>query len=151
MTMTLRPITKENYRAACKLKVGAGQEHFVATNAVSIADSKFHPDWLCFGIYDDDAMVGFTMHGPDAEIQGQRWIIRLMVAAGLQGKGYGRQAMRLLLDEFRADPACQEVGICYMPDNDVARKLYASFGFVETGEMDEDEVVARLYFNEKGA
>ena len=32
----------------------------------------------------------------------------------------------------------------YNPENEVAKKLYASFGFVENGEMDEDEIVAVL-------
>ena len=30
------------------------------------------------------------------------------------------------------------------PENEVARRLYESFGFVETGEMDGDEVIAVL-------
>ncbi|MFT3894608.1 MAG: hypothetical protein QM730_23510 [Anaerolineales bacterium] len=40
--------------------------------------------------------------------------------------------------EFKA------VGISYEPDNDVARKLYASLGFVETGQILFDEVEAVL-------
>jgi diamine N-acetyltransferase len=144
MTITLREITKENYRAACKLKVGPGQEHFVASNAVSIADSKFHPAWQCFGIYADDLMVGFLMHGADDE--GQQWIIRLMVDEKQQGHGYGRVAMELILARLRADPACPQVGISYEPQNSVAQKLYASFGFLETGEVEEGETIARLDF-----
>ena len=34
--------------------------------------------------------------------------------------------------------------ISYEPENEVAKKLYASFGFVENGEMDDDEIVAVL-------
>jgi len=38
--------------------------------------------------------------------------------------------------------------VSYASDNDAVRKLYASVGFVETGEIDEDEdgieVVARF-------
>jgi diamine N-acetyltransferase len=40
------------------------------------------------------------------------------------------------------------VAISYEPGNDVARKLYASFGFYETGELDEGEVVALLRLRE---
>jgi len=32
----------------------------------------------------------------------------------------------------------------YEPENELAKKLYASFGFEETGEMDGDEIVAVL-------
>ena len=34
--------------------------------------------------------------------------------------------------------------LSYEPENEVAKKLYASFGFVENGEMDDDEIVAVL-------
>jgi diamine N-acetyltransferase len=148
MSVNLREITKENYRQATRLKVAPGQEGFVASNAVSIADSKFHPTFECLGIYDDDTMVGFLMHGLDDAGDGVRWIIRLMTDAAHQRKGYGREAMQQLLEMFRADPSCPGVGISYEPDNTVAQKLYASFGFVETGEMDDGETVARLRFEQ---
>jgi len=32
----------------------------------------------------------------------------------------------------------------YEPDNIVVKKLYESFGFVETGQTDEGELVARI-------
>ena len=37
------------------------------------------------------------------------------------------------------------------PENDVAKKLYASFRFAENGEMDEDEIVTvlRLYTDDE--
>jgi diamine N-acetyltransferase len=148
MSVNLREITKENYRQATRLKVASGQEGFVASNAVSIADSKFHPTFECIGIYDDDTMVGFLMHGLDDAGNGNRWIIRLMTDAAHQGKGYGREAMRQILERFRNDPTCKEVGISYEPANTVAQKLYASFGFVETGELDDGETVARLKFEQ---
>ncbi len=69
-----------------------------------------------------------------------------MVDRRYQGKGYGRAAMRLLLDRLRTIPGCDEVAISYEPENDVARRLYASCGFRETGEIIEGETVARLSF-----
>jgi len=35
------------------------------------------------------------------------------------------------------------VALSYDPQNTVARSLYASMGFVETGEISDDETVAR--------
>ncbi len=32
----------------------------------------------------------------------------------------------------------------YNPENEAAKKLYASFGFAENGEMADDEIVAVL-------
>ncbi len=72
----------------------------------------------------------------------QAFIARLMVDENHQGKGYGRFGMEKMLEIFRKDDRIHDLGISYEPENDVARKLYASLGFVETGKMLEGEVVA---------
>jgi diamine N-acetyltransferase len=144
MTMTLREITRENWEQCVRLSVLPEQERFVASNAVSLAQSKYEPEWIPLAVYDDE-MVGFVMYGvyPD---EGKHWIMRLMVDRRFQGKGYGRAAMQLLLDRLRAIPGCDEVAIGYEPENAVARRLYANFGFRETGEVFEGETIARLSF-----
>ena len=67
-----------------------------------------------------------------------------MVDEKSQGKGYGRFGMQKMLEIFRSDERIQEVGISYEPENEAARKLYASLGFEESGRMIEDEVEAVL-------
>jgi RimJ/RimL family protein N-acetyltransferase len=42
-----------------------------------------------------------------------------------------------------AEPDCPNVALSYVPENKAARALYASLGFVETGELEDDEIVAR--------
>jgi diamine N-acetyltransferase len=42
------------------------------------------------------------------------------------------------------------MALSYAPDNAVARTLYRSLGFIETGEADGDEVVARRPFARAG-
>ena len=34
--------------------------------------------------------------------------------------------------------------LSYEPENNVAKELYKSFGFEETGDMDEGEIIATL-------
>ena len=74
----------------------------------------------------------------------QAFIQRLMVDEKFQGKGFGRFGMEWMLEIFRADERIKTVGISYEPENDGARKLYASLGFVETGDVVEGEVMAEL-------
>jgi diamine N-acetyltransferase len=145
MTVTVREITRENWEQCVRLKVATEQESFVASNAVSLAQSKYETEWIPLAVYDDDEMVGFAMYGVYRD-EGKYWILRVMVDHRFQGKGYGRAAMGLVLDRLRATPGCDEVAISYEPENDVARRLYASFGFRETGEVVEGESVARLSF-----
>ncbi len=143
MTITLQEITRENWLQCARLKVLPEQERFVASNGVSMAQSKYEPEYTPLAVYDGDEMVGFMMYGVE-QSENKYWIMRVMVDHRQQGKGYGRAAMRLLLDRIRVIPGCDEVTISYEPDNEVARRLYASVGFRETGEIIEEEVVARL-------
>lgn len=149
--MSIRPVTKDNWRALARLNVRQDQTLFVASNAYSIAESQFgdeyegHWDLFPFGIYDGDLPVGFLMYGFNFEHPThQAFIQRLMVDQHFQGKGYGRFGMEQMIETFRADGRIKTVGISYEPENEAARKLYASLGFVETGEIMDGETAAFL-------
>ena len=147
----IRPVTKDNWNDLIKLNVRAEQKHFVASNLYSIAQAQFgddyqgHWDLFPLGIYADNAPVGFLMYALNFEHPKQQaFIQRLMVDEKFQGNGYGRFGMEKMLEIFRADERIAEVGISYEPGNEAARRLYASLGFAETGEMFEGETVAFL-------
>ena len=147
----VRPVTGGNWKELVRLKVRDDQTHCVASNLYSIAEAQFGEDFegkwdfYPFGIYDGDTPVGFLMYGYNFEHPKQQaFIMRLMVDEKHQGKGYGRFGMNWMLDRFRAEERIQDVAISYEPENDAARKLYASLGFVETGEMVGEEVLAVL-------
>ena len=149
----LRPVTKDNWRELIKLRVRDDQKNFVAPNVNSIAESQFgydeaeygHWDFHPFGIYESETPVGFLMYGFNFNHpQRQAFIIRLMVDDKFQGKGYGRFGMEQLISIFRGDERIRVVGISYEPENEVARKLYASLGFVEPGEVLDGETLAVL-------
>lgn len=149
--MELRPVTRENWEALVDLKVREDQKHFVASNLYSIAQSQFgeeyegHWELFPFGIYDGETPVGFLMYGLNLlHPKQQAFIIRLMVDEKYQGRGFGRFGMEKMIEIIRADERVGQVGISYEPENEGARRLYATLGFVETGEMVEDEVLAVL-------
>ena len=147
----IRPVTKDNWKELIRLKVREDQTHFVASNLYSIAEAQFgdddegHWNFYPFGIYDGNTPVGFLMYGYNFQhTKQQAFIIRLMVDEKHQGKGYGRFGMEKVLETFRTEDQILIAGISYEPENEAARKLYASLGFVETGEMLGDEVLAVL-------
>jgi diamine N-acetyltransferase len=147
----IRPVTLSNWEALSNLKVREDQKKFVASNLFSIAQSQFgdeyegHWDLFPFGIYDEDNPVGFLMYALNfSHPKEQAFIQRLMVDEKFQGKGFGKFGMEKMLEVFRANERIKDVSISYEPNNEIARKLYASFGFIETGEIVESEVVARL-------
>ena len=151
MSITLQPVTAGNWRALIKLKVREDQAGFVASNLYSIAEVQFgfeeegHWDFYPFGAYAGDEPVGFLMYCFNFNhSRFQAFITRLMVDEKFQGKGYGREIMKQAMDVFRAKEQIKNVGISYEPHNEVARKLYASLGFIEPGEIMDGETLAVL-------
>ena len=142
-----------------KLTVADHQKNFVADNDVSIIEAYIaitsNGYAFPFGIFEDDTPVGFVMIGYDKD---EYWkdapaiadrnynLWRLMIDKAHQNKGYGRQAVELALRFIRTFP-CGKADFCwlsYEPENTVAKSLYASFGFVETGDKDGEEQIAVL-------
>ena len=58
-----------------------------------------------------------------------------------QRRGYGRAVVAQL--ERAASDGHREAALSYDPQNTLAQSLYASMGFVETGELADNEAVAR--------
>lgn len=155
--LRLEKVNVKNVWELLKLKVLDDQKSFVASNDTSIVEAytaiTANGYAFPFGIYDGDVPVGFLMIGFDIDdywddapeiAKGNYNLWRLMIDKAYQGKGFGKEAVKLALDFIRAFP-CGEAEYCwlsYEPENDVARRLYSSFGFTETGEMDGEEVIA---------
>ena len=138
----LREVTADNWRHALRVEPRGDQRRFVASVAYYLNLCHYGGDWRPMALYLDDEVVGFAMWGFDAE-EDSHWIGGLIIDAKHQGKGYGRAAMEALLDFLAAHPGYREVALSYEPENTVARRLYVSLGFVETGERVDDEAVAR--------
>jgi diamine N-acetyltransferase len=142
MTITLKPLAKENWRDFARLKVLPEQQNFVAPNSFSMAQVRFTAHFEDWAIYEEATPVGYTMLGKDEERENSYWVIRFMVDHNHQAKGYGRAAMLDIINYLKAKPDCQKIYISYVEGNEVAEKLYLSIGFVKTGEIDEGEIVA---------
>lgn len=157
--LSLQRIDGRNVWDILKLKVSKEQQNFVAGNDISLIEA-----YICktengqifpFGIYHDGVPVGFLMIGfgtdsswddAPAIAQNNYDLRRLMIDAKFQGRGYGKEALMLALEFIRTFP-CGKAEFCwlsYEPNNEVARDLYRSYGFVETGEKDGEEVIAVL-------
>ena len=140
-TVELREVTKGSLHAVLDLAVDPEQEQFVATNARSIAEAHFEPHAWFRAVYADDAPVGFVM--AYREPPTAFWVWRFMIDAAHQGKGYGRRALELLVDEARKD-GVDEVKLSYHAGEHSPEEFYTRFGFVDTGEVEEGEHVMRF-------
>ena len=139
---SLREITKETVRQITALDVGPDQHGLVAPNSVSIAEAHFEPKAWFRAIYLGEEPAGFAMvwRDPDERVF---YIWRFMVDARFQGKGVGRRARELLLDEARAD-GIHEVTLSVVPGLNSALAFYERCGFAQTGEMHGGEAEMKL-------
>ena len=64
-----------------------------------------------------------------------------MIDADLQHKGYGRLATLEALNDIKKAKKYDIVHLDYVPSITIARDLFVSIGFRESGEMDDDEVI----------
>jgi len=136
-------IDEHNWRIP--LNVSEPQKAYVADRTTMLARAYAfrHARSNAFLIYDDELPVGMGLYHDCDELGGYD-LSQIFIDARYQGKGYGREATRLVLDRMKADGKYDKVFLCYIEGNETARRLYESFGFVET-DRDEDEIVMKLY------
>ncbi len=147
--LTLKPITKDNWEDAIELKVKEDQKHFMASNLYSIAEVQFLDQFQASGIYDGEQMVGFAMYGIDPD-DNNYWIYRLMIDEEHQGKGFGTEAVKLIIDEIKRinTAGIPLIMIGYNQENAGARATYIKAGFVETEVAPWGEQLAAYRLNE---
>lgn len=139
--VTLRPVDRDNWRAIADVAPRDDQRGFVPPMAARyLLLSEYGDDWTSLGVYAGDEVTGHAMWGLD---EGAFWIGGVVVDASQQGTGIGRAAMETLIRWFAERPESDLVRLTYQPDNP-AKLLYDDLGFVPTGEVDGDELVAEL-------
>lgn len=141
--VSLRPVTKETVRSILRLNVMPEQEQFVAPNAVSVAEAYFEEKAWFRAIYADETPVGFVMLYEDPD-EGEYYLWRFMIDGRYQGSGFGRQALEQVIERVRALPNAREMTLSYVPADGGPELFYAGLGFVNTGEMHDDEMVMKL-------
>lgn len=156
----LRKITEDNIDEVIALEVGENQKDFIETsNLRSIADAYvLNADGIPatpFAIYADGAAVGFLMYIYDTTdhesfqnevFYGKKcyFIWHFMIDKSYQGKGYGKLAFEKMLADIETMPygEAEYVDLFYHKGNVVAKTIYASFGFVDTGIIQDNSVHA---------
>ncbi len=83
------------------------------------------------------------MYGHDPE--DDTWdMCRLMIDQRFQKKGYGRSALKILLELMKERHGHIRFYTSAVPQNGIAIKMYENEGFNKTGEIDEGKVVLAI-------
>lgn len=134
----LREVTAESLQAILDLCVSEPQEHYVASNAKSIAEAHFHPEAWFRAIYADDVPVGFLMlHDENLRPQPRQtdfyFLWRLMVDARYQKLGFGRRAVGLLVAHVQSRPNAHTLHTSCHRGEGSPEGFYRRLGFRPTG------------------
>ena len=142
-TVELREITTETLREVIGLAVDPSQSNLVASNAISIAEAHFEQAAWFRAIYADEVAVGFVMV-LDKPAEASSYLWRFMIDKHHQRHGYGRKAMQVIIERARSIPGVDAIVTSHADRAGNAGPFYRDLGFVETGEVEDGEVVMRL-------
>lgn len=139
--ITLRPVTRENYLDCIHLTLPPDQINHLASNAVTIAQSKFEPHFQLRAIYLDKQLIGMLAfcHEDEPVDMSHFWLFRMMIAAAFQNQGYAQQVVREVIKEMgqlgarRIDTMCK-------PTNLQSLAACQKFGFKRIGFLDDGDI-----------
>lgn len=139
----LEPITPDNWRLG--LRVREDQRNFVSDSAGILARAYAYRDSRsqAFIIYSDELPVGMAMYHDWDEAAAYDFS-QLFIDRRYQGRGFGLEAARLILEKMRQDGKYDKVYLCYIEGDDAAKHLYEKLGFRHTGEAWEDEIIMEM-------
>jgi diamine N-acetyltransferase len=138
--ITLRRITRSNYREIINLKVKPHQIYLIASNAVSMADAYFYKEAWMRAVYWGDKPVGFVMLADNSlkfkfikHFKPNLYIWRFMIADKYQNQGFGRKTMELIIQHVKSKFNAEELITYTLPQNEDALEFYRKLGFKPTG------------------
>ncbi len=140
MSVTLKRVTKDNWRDVIALEVAGEQRRLLDSESVLhfLAEAQFYPSYAPYAIYDGETLVGFVSFGYLPDDPSKWWVPFLIIDRRHQRKGYGRAAMQAVIHRVREEALdCEAIGLCYKPENAAACRLYRSLGFGPADELDE--------------
>lgn len=133
-------VTEENWLAIANLAVAEDQKAFLAPAIGILARGYVYRECNArvIGIADAEHMVGVALVRDFTEEPVGYDLQQFMIDKRFQGKGYGTEALRLILELLQEEGRYNTVEVCVKKDAAVALRVYEKAGFVDSGYVDED-------------
>jgi diamine N-acetyltransferase len=143
--LQLTPVDKGNWVDCIHLRLDDQQDGYLASNLETIAEAKFETHYVLRAITLNEKIIGMLAYCPeiDEPVEGVYWLFRIMIDLDFQSKGYGKEAIRLCLEELKQQGANTVKTMC-KESNAVARSCYISLGFHPVGHLDDGDEVFEL-------
>ena len=139
----LQVITRDNVKQVMDLKVKPEQENFIASNARSIAEGSTRKDAWYRAIYQNETLVGFCMIS-DIPEKAEYYLWRFMIDKQYQRKGYGRQAMEILIEHVRTRPKADSFYTSCTKGEGGPEGFYLKMGFNHTEKEEQGEYLLKM-------
>jgi diamine N-acetyltransferase len=143
VSVSVEEITADNIEAVLAVAPRPEQLRYVQPVAWYVAKAAYERVWQPVALVADQEVIGFAQWAWDGS-DSTYTLGGVVLDAGHQGRGLGRSVVDALVAHVRAQPREGTVALTVHPDNERARGLYARYGFVETGELLDDELVMVL-------
>lgn len=135
MNINFKDISNENLEKVLALKLKKGQEGFVETVDECLKEVSMYKEWHPVAIYNNDKVIGFAMYGSFGPNR-HTWIDRILIDGEQQNNGFGKAAMKKLIDIVAETYKVDTIYLSIVEENKVAYNLYTSIGFEDMKERD---------------
>jgi diamine N-acetyltransferase len=138
--MRLISVTEDNWMDIASLSVKEEQKEYVAPAIGILARGYVYRDCnvKIYAFENDGIIVGAALVREFADEPLGYDLQQFMVDEKYQRKGYGSQALQLILNELRTENHYDHVELCVKKADTEAIRLYRKHGFVDSGYIDED-------------
>ncbi|MBR3277021.1 MAG: GNAT family N-acetyltransferase [Eubacterium sp.] len=148
----LADVTEDNWFEAASLSVKENQKGFLAPAIGILARGYVYRNCNAkvFVIENDSAIVGLALVREFTEEPLGYDLQQFMIGRQYQGRGYGSEALGLILDELKKEAHFDHVEVCVKKEDAEAIHLYEKCGFADSGYIDEDapdsvNMICRLF------
>lgn len=137
--MRLIGITEENWMDVAALTVKDGQRAFVAPSVGILARGYVYRDCRAkvYAFEHEGDIVGMALVREFTEEPLGYDLQQFMIDRRFQNRGFGTQALSLILDVLRREGRYDHVELCVKKDDAEAIRLYSKAGFVDSGYVDD--------------
>lgn len=140
----LKPILSDDDLRYCFLDLQLGEEQkdfvnppYISISRAYISPFNYYPFIICLK---DDTKIGFICLNkwlPKKET----FSFSFLIDKSYQHKGYGTSTIKLAIELFKIMDSNLEIKIAVEESNKKAQKLYETLGFMNTNELDGDDLV----------
>ena len=135
----LLDVNDQNWLDVAALRVSESQKMFLDRTTGILARGYAYRSCNArvIGIANDEQMIGVALVKNLDEEPACYDLQQFMIDQRFQNKGYGTEALRLILSQLRKEGRYARVEVCVNKEDMPALKMYRKLGFSDTGYIDE--------------